>query len=66
VADFEESCIEWRKSTTSGTGQCVQVAVLDGSVLIRDSVNQRVVLKLPPAAWSAFLAHARSKDFGLR
>lgn len=66
VADFEERRIAWRKSTASNTGNCVQVAVDDGSVLLRDSVNPRVVLRLPPAAWSAFLARARSKDFGLR
>jgi len=65
VADFEESCIAWRKSTASNTGNCVQLAVVDGSVLIRDSVNPRVVLSLPPAAWSAFLAHARRNDFDL-
>jgi hypothetical protein len=67
VVDFDEPCIAWRKSTTSSTGQCVQVAVVDGSVLVRDSANpDGVVLSLPLAAWSAFLAHARSKDLGLR
>ncbi len=66
VADFEGPCIAWRKSTASNSGNCVQVAVVDGSVLIRDSVDPRVVLRLPPAAWSAFLAQARRKDFDLR
>lgn len=67
VADFEESCIAWHKSTASSSGACVQVAVVDESVLIRDSANPNgVVLRLPPAAWSAFLAHARSTDFDLR
>ena len=57
MADFEGPCIAWRKSTASNSGNCVQVAVVDGSVLIRDSVNpDGVVLRLPPAAWSAFLA----------
>jgi hypothetical protein len=66
VADFEEPCIAWRKSTVSNTGNCVEVAVVDGSVLIRDSANPSgAVLTIPPAAWSAFLAHARSKDFDL-
>lgn len=67
MVDFDEPCIAWRKSTTSSTGQCVQVAAVGGSVLIRDSANpDGVVLSLSPAAWSAFLAHARSKDFGPR
>ena len=63
---FEEPCIAWRKSTASNTGNCVQMAVVDGSVLIRDSVNPHVMLSLPPAAWSSFLARARGEDFGLR
>ena len=67
MADFEKLCIVWRRSTKSGSGNCVEVAVVDGSVLIRDSANPNgVVLRLPPAAWSALLVHARSTDFGLR
>jgi Domain of unknown function (DUF397) len=67
VTDFEDPCIAWRKSTASNTGNCVQVAVVNGLVLIRDSANPNGgVLRLPPAAWSAFLTHTRSKDFGLR
>ncbi len=65
MAEFEEPCIAWRKSTASNTGACVQVAVLDRSVLVRDSVNPRVVLTLPPAAWSAFLTRTR-RDFEFR
>jgi hypothetical protein len=67
VADLEKPRIAWRMSTKTGSGNCVEVAVAGGSVLIRDSTNpDGVVLSLSPAAWSAFLAHARSKDFGPR
>lgn len=67
MANFEEPRTMWRKSTASNTGSCVEVAVVNGSVRIRDSVNpDGVVLKLPPVAWSVFLAHARNKDFDLR
>jgi hypothetical protein len=67
VGDFEEPCITWRKSTASNSGSCVEVAVAGESVLIRDSVNpDGVVLRLPPAVWSAFLARTRRKDYGLR
>ena len=67
MADFEEPCIAWRKSTASSTGGCVEVAVVDGSVLIRDSVNpEGAVLELPLAAWSIFLVRARGEDFDLR
>jgi len=67
VTGFEETSIAWRKSTASNSGGCVEVAVVDGSVLIRDSFNPNgVVLRLPPSAWSALLARARSKNLGLR
>lgn len=67
MAEFDESCVMWRRSTASGATNCVEVATVDGSVLIRDSVNpDGIVLRLAPAAWSAFLARARIKDFGLR
>jgi hypothetical protein len=66
VPDFEEPCIAWRKSTKSAPSNCVEVAVVDGSVLIRDSVNPTgVVLKLPPGVWSGFLTRTRGEDFGL-
>lgn len=67
VTGFEEPSIAWRKSTASNSGGCVEVAVVDGWVLIRDSFSPHgVVLRLPPAAWSALLTRARSQDFGLR
>lgn len=67
MADFEELCIVWRRSTRSGSGNCVEVAVAGGLVLIRDSVNpDGVVLRLPPMRWSAFLADARTRDFDPR
>ena len=62
---LEEPCIAWRKSTASGSGSCVEVAVVGGSVLIRDSANPYgMTLKLLPAAWSAFIARAHRNDFG--
>ena len=67
MANFEEPYIAWRKSAASGSTNCVEVAVVDGSVLIRDSANRDgVVLGFPSTVWSAFLAHAHSKGFDLR
>jgi len=66
VGDFEGPHIAWRKSTASNSGSCVEVAVADGLILIRDSANQDgVVLRFSSAVWSAFLAHARGKDSDL-
>ena len=67
MANFEEPYIAWRKSAASGSTNCVEVAVVGGSVLIHDSANRDgVVLSFSSAAWSAFLAHAHSKGFDLR
>jgi hypothetical protein len=67
VADFEEPCIAWRKSTASNSGNCLEVAAVDGSVLVRDSANRGgAVLTLSPAAWSDLLARTRSEDAGFR
>ncbi len=66
MADFKGSRGVWRRSTKSGAVNCVEVAVDDGSVLVRDSGNpDGVVLRLPTAAWSAFLAWTRGEDFRL-
>lgn len=63
MADFREPHITWRKSTASDSGGCVEVAVVGRSVLIRDSANpDGAVLRLPPAAWSAFLTLTRDGD----
>jgi Domain of unknown function (DUF397) len=67
VTYIEEPCIVWRKSTASNTGNCVQVAVVDRSLLVRDSMHQDgPVLRLSPAAWSSFLARVPASDVGLR
>lgn len=60
MAESEKQDIAWRKSAASNSGNCVEVAVHDASVLVRDSVDPvGGVLELSPAAWSAFLAFAR-------
>ena len=67
MADFEEPCITWRKSTASNSGTCVEVAVAGGSVLIRDSVNpDGPVMRVSTAAWSVFLTSARKQTFDRR
>jgi hypothetical protein len=67
VIEFEEPSICWRKSTASNSGGCVEVAVVGGSLLVRDSKNpDRAVIRLPPAGWSSFLERARTSDAGPR
>jgi hypothetical protein len=63
VADFEESRVTWRKSTASQNSGCVEFAVTDESVLIRDSANPGgPVLRVSTTAWSAFLTSLADGD----
>jgi len=53
----------WRKSSYSdGTGNCVEVAVADASVRVRDSKWQGhgPVLEFSLAEWAAFLRLAKT------
>jgi len=59
----DAGCPTWRKSSySSGTGNCVEVAVADGSVRVRDSKRQGhgPVLEFSPAEWAAFLRLAKT------
>ncbi|MGA5900033.1 DUF397 domain-containing protein [Streptomyces venetus] len=53
--------LTWFKSSysSSGSGDCVEVATSPDTIHIRDSKNkQGPKLCLSPTAWSAFLTHA--------
>jgi hypothetical protein len=53
--------LAWFKSTysSSGDGDCLEVAHTPTTVHIRDSKDrQGATLTLSPAAWTDFLAHA--------
>lgn len=57
--------LEWRKSSYSGSGggNCVEVALGQGAVHVRDSKNpQGPALILPSAAWAAFTTHATAGE----
>ncbi|MEU3950193.1 DUF397 domain-containing protein [Streptomyces sp. NPDC029526] len=57
--------LHWFTSTYSGGagGECVEVAALPASVHVRDSKDTgRGVFTVSPAAWSAFVTHARRAD----
>ncbi|HST66341.1 MAG TPA: DUF397 domain-containing protein [Mycobacteriales bacterium] len=58
--------MEWRRSGTcqGADSTCVEVAVGDGGVAVRDSKDAAgPVLRFTPAEWAAFLAGVRAGDF---
>lgn len=57
----------WYKSSrSSGNGNCVEVAVLDEAVAVRDSKDRSgPVLIFTSAEWDAFVAGARDGEFDL-
>lgn len=54
--------LHWRKSSKSaGTGECVEIAVADQSVLARDSKDlEGPAIEYSPEAWSAFLEEVKA------
>jgi len=64
VTDSEQSDIIWHKSTASGTGNCVEVAVVNGSILVRNSRGPLgSVLSFTCQAWAAFLNGVNDGEF---
>lgn len=57
-------CAQWRKSTVSGTGNCVEIAFTGRAVSVRDSnAPSRPVISFPPSAWVTFLVRVRHGKF---
>lgn len=47
----------WRKSTHSGSGNCIETAGLPGAVAVRDSADPRgPALAFAARVWTAFTA----------
>jgi hypothetical protein len=64
MAESGRSSIEWRKSEWSGTINCVEVAFVGRSVLVRNSKDPAgPVLSFTHSEWTAFLTGARNGTF---
>jgi hypothetical protein len=64
ISDFSNAI--WRKSARSGNSGCVEVAILERLVGVRDSKDhQGPVLVFTPDEWNAFLAGVRDGEFDL-
>lgn len=56
--------IQWRKSSHSEPmGNCLELAVVDGRILVRESDDPGVVVSTTPAKLAAFLAGAKAGEF---
>lgn len=56
--------IQWRKSSYSEqSGNCLELAVVDGKVLVRESDEPGVIISTTPAKLAAFLAGAEAGGF---
>jgi Domain of unknown function (DUF397) len=57
---------EWQKSTLSASTDCVEVAVVDAQVAVRDSKNRDgAILLFTPLEWKAFIGGVRKGEFDL-
>ena len=58
------SNLVWRKSTLSNSNGCVEVAMQDDGVAVRDSKDQHgPVLVFSRREWEAFLGGVRAGEF---
>ncbi|PPK71152.1 DUF397 domain-containing protein [Actinokineospora auranticolor] len=64
---MDNNAYEWRKSTFSESfGECVEVAMADNGVVVRDSKNPAgPVLWFTRMEWVAFLYGVLAGEFGL-
>ena len=62
-----DSTAVWRKSrASSGDSECVEVAKLESSVLVRDSGDQSgAVLEFSPAQWHGFVRRVKDGNAAL-
>jgi hypothetical protein len=57
---------KWWKSALSGNGNCVEVALVDGQVAVRDSKDEQgPVLFFTLTEWDAFIRGVRDGGFEL-
>jgi hypothetical protein len=56
----------FKKSTFSGNGGCVEVAVASTSIKVQDSKSRDATLTFTPLEWDAFVAGVKAGEFDLR
>lgn len=65
--NFDQSKLNWRKSSFCNADACVEVAAIEdgGGVLVRDSKQQGEgpILHYTPKEWQAFLDGTKNGEF---
>jgi hypothetical protein len=64
MSDSHAIALSWRKSSASATGDCVEVALSNELILVRDS-KQRLpyILEFTFSEWRAFLSGVQVGEF---
>jgi hypothetical protein len=66
AAMTESSNLVWQRSSYCSTGTCVEVALSDENIILRDSKNKEgPTLTFQPSEWNAFLNGVKSGKFDL-
>lgn len=52
---LDQRLLSWHKSTACVTGECVEVAYLEGRVLVRNSRLPGVIVRFAWPQWKAFI-----------
>ncbi|MFG1927940.1 DUF397 domain-containing protein [Cryptosporangium sp. NPDC048952] len=67
MANIDLTYAPWHKSKAStGNGNCVEVALMESVVAVRDTKDRGgPALVLPASGWTSFIAGAKSGEFNL-
>lgn len=67
MANIDLTNAPWHKSKAStGNGNCVEVALVESVVAVRDTKDRRgPALVLPATGWRTFIAGVKSGEFDL-
>jgi hypothetical protein len=55
--------LAWAKSRFCDASSCVEVAILESEVAVRNSTSPDVIVRFSKPEWTAFIAAAQAGDF---